>query len=330
MYDHVTVLTADAPGGGIPFSVVGRSSMPAHHGLAHQWRETSSPWRSSSREPPASMRRRASPATAAGPTVSISGSRTNQNLFLLDGAPLQRSLPQHRLELPAAGRASGSQGAHQQLRGRVRAELGLHLQRRHPLGHQRSARRRMGVPAEQQAERAQLLRAVGEAAVDPESVRRSCRRTHPQEPTVRSSAVTRACEFVRNPSGCPRFRSRNGNAAATSPATRTAVRDPQTQQPFPGNHIPASRIDPIARNILDPGVMPLPNRPDGQFVTVPTPENNNQVLMRHRLQPGPAHHRRPVLFRPRHGSWIRRADRVLCADRRPRHHEQHHRSGTRS
>jgi len=41
----------------------------------------------------------------------------------------------------------------------------------------------------------------------------------------------------------------------------TAIRDPQTGQPFPGNQIPLSRISPIARAILDKtSWYPLPNR----------------------------------------------------------------------
>ncbi|MBA2604923.1 MAG: carboxypeptidase regulatory-like domain-containing protein, partial [Acidobacteria bacterium] len=41
----------------------------------------------------------------------------------------------------------------------------------------------------------------------------------------------------------------------------TAIRDPLTGQPFPGNQIPLSRISPIARTILNnPALYPLPNR----------------------------------------------------------------------
>ena len=60
-----------------------------------------------------------------------------------------------------------------------------------------------------------------------------------------------------------------------------AIRDPLTGQPFPGNRIPADRIDPVARRVLAPELMPLPNRPDGQLVsTFPLPETNNTGVIR--------------------------------------------------
>ncbi|MBI3683040.1 MAG: TonB-dependent receptor [Acidobacteria bacterium] len=62
----------------------------------------------------------------------------------------------------------------------------------------------------------------------------------------------------------------------------TPIRDPNnSNQPFAGNQIPASRFDPVARNLMNPSQMPLPNRPDGQLVlTFPTPQNNGQYLFR--------------------------------------------------
>ncbi|MDP2998067.1 MAG: TonB-dependent receptor [Bryobacterales bacterium] len=64
-------------------------------------------------------------------------------------------------------------------------------------------------------------------------------------------------------------------------SSRTAVRDPLTGQAFPGNRIPSARFDPVAQKILDPQMVPLPNRPDGQLVTVsPEPQNNDQFLVR--------------------------------------------------
>jgi outer membrane receptor protein involved in Fe transport len=60
------------------------------------------------------------------------------------------------------------------------------------------------------------------------------------------------------------------------------VRDPaNSNQPFPGNQIPAARFDPVSRNLMNPSQMPLPNRPDGQLVTTfPTPADNDQYLLR--------------------------------------------------
>jgi len=41
------------------------------------------------------------------------------------------------------------------------------------------------------------------------------------------------------------------------------IYDPVTQQPFPGNQIPASRFDPLALKVLS--FVPLPNQPDGVY-----------------------------------------------------------------
>ena len=41
------------------------------------------------------------------------------------------------------------------------------------------------------------------------------------------------------------------------------IYDPVTQQPFPGNRIPASRFDPLALKVLS--YVPLPNQPDGVY-----------------------------------------------------------------
>jgi hypothetical protein len=61
-------------------------------------------------------------------------------------------------------------------------------------------------------------------------------------------------------------------------STRTAIRDPQTGEPFAGNQIPITRFDTVANNVLSQNLMPLPNRPDGQLVqTYPTPQNSDQI-----------------------------------------------------
>lgn len=62
----------------------------------------------------------------------------------------------------------------------------------------------------------------------------------------------------------------------------TAVRDPaNNNQPFPNNQIPAARFDTVARNLMNASQMPLPNRADGQLVTMfPTPADNGQYLFR--------------------------------------------------
>ncbi len=69
---------------------------------------------------------------------------------------------------------------------------------------------------------------------------------------------------------------RRGDFSAARP-----IRDPNTQQPFPGNLIPANRIDKVASNILASGLVPLPNRPNGQLVaTNSQPQNGDTLLAR--------------------------------------------------
>jgi outer membrane receptor protein involved in Fe transport len=65
-------------------------------------------------------------------------------------------------------------------------------------------------------------------------------------------------------------------------AAPAPVRDPNNgNQPFAGNQIPVSRFDTVARNLMNPSQMPLPNASGGQLITTfPTPGNNSQYLFR--------------------------------------------------
>ncbi|MBV9082776.1 MAG: carboxypeptidase regulatory-like domain-containing protein, partial [Acidobacteriaceae bacterium] len=60
------------------------------------------------------------------------------------------------------------------------------------------------------------------------------------------------------------------------------ITDPQTGRPFPGNQIPTDRFDPVAKAILSkPGLMPLPNGPGGSLIEpYAQPQNNDQGLIR--------------------------------------------------
>ncbi|MBM3741082.1 MAG: hypothetical protein FJW39_35555, partial [Acidobacteria bacterium] len=59
------------------------------------------------------------------------------------------------------------------------------------------------------------------------------------------------------------------------------IRDPaNNNQPFPNNQIPTARFDPVARNLINPTLMPLPNRGDQLVTTFPTPQDNGQYLVR--------------------------------------------------
>ncbi len=61
-----------------------------------------------------------------------------------------------------------------------------------------------------------------------------------------------------------------------------AITDPTTGQPFPGNQIPSSRFDPVAHEILTrPGLMPLPNSAGNALIQpYAQPEDNDQGLIR--------------------------------------------------
>jgi hypothetical protein len=59
---------------------------------------------------------------------------------------------------------------------------------------------------------------------------------------------------------------REGNFSASS----TTIRDPLTGQPFPGNIIPASRIDPLSANLFKEYMKLSPNQPDGSNLTLQT------------------------------------------------------------
>jgi outer membrane receptor protein involved in Fe transport len=61
-----------------------------------------------------------------------------------------------------------------------------------------------------------------------------------------------------------------------------AVNDPANGNPFPNNQIPTSRFDPVAQNLLNkPDLMPLPNAAGGSLIqTYAQPQNNDQGMMR--------------------------------------------------
>ena len=61
-----------------------------------------------------------------------------------------------------------------------------------------------------------------------------------------------------------------------------AITDPLNGNPFPNNQIPSSRFDPVAQAILTkPGLMPLPNAAGGSLTeTYAQPQNNDQGMIR--------------------------------------------------
>jgi outer membrane receptor protein involved in Fe transport len=61
-----------------------------------------------------------------------------------------------------------------------------------------------------------------------------------------------------------------------------AITDPLSDTPFPNNQIPSSRFDPVAQAIVTrPGLMPLPNLSTGSLIQpYAQPQNNDQGLIR--------------------------------------------------
>jgi outer membrane receptor protein involved in Fe transport len=69
---------------------------------------------------------------------------------------------------------------------------------------------------------------------------------------------------------------RSGNFAGQKPIT-----DPLNGSPFPNNQIPTARFDPVAQSILSKGLLPLPNAGGGSLSQLfPQPQNNDQGLVR--------------------------------------------------
>ncbi len=62
-------------------------------------------------------------------------------------------------------------------------------------------------------------------------------------------------------------------------AQTAVIRDPATGQPFPGNQIPASRLDPVALKLAN--LLPAANAPGGRFLgAFSEPVNNYQYLIK--------------------------------------------------
>lgn len=77
---------------------------------------------------------------------------------------------------------------------------------------------------------------------------------------------------------------REGNFSAVS----VTIRDPLTGQPFPGNIIPASRIDPLSAALFNEYMKLSPNQPDGSNLTLQTfATATNQITIKgdHHISP---------------------------------------------
>ena len=204
--------------------------------------------------------------------------RNQSNNFLLDGATNNDTL-QHRLRAAAAARRDpGVQDPHARLRRRVRPQRRLGRQRRDARRARNDVARRGWEFNRDDALQARNFFAVTQAGAEAEPVRRHGRRAARAEPRVR----------VRLLRGLPQRRgTTDTRVVLTRGAARrrllggAAIRDPLTGQPFPGNMIPADRIDPIATRLLDDFV-PLPNQPGNRYTQSPDVERSPRPVRRAR------------------------------------------------
>ena len=215
----------------------------------------------------------------SGPTVSVSGSRTTQNLFLFDGAPFNAVFRNTGMNYPPPdalqevkvltnsfsaeyGRNAGSifnvitKSGTNDLHGSLWEFL-----RNHKLNA-----RNFFAPSQ----KPQLIQnQYGAAAGGPIRKNRLFVFGSYEGLRVRPSAL--------NTAAFPLTAAERGGSFAGG----AAVRDPLTGQPFAGNQVPTSRFDPVVNNVFSKNLMPLPNRPDGQLVdTFATPEDNDSALVR--------------------------------------------------
>jgi outer membrane receptor protein involved in Fe transport len=214
-----------------------------------------------------------------GPTLSVSGSRENQNLFLFDGAEFSNVFLNTGLNYPPPdalqevkvltnsfsaeyGRNAGSvfnvvtkSGTNQ-----------LHGSAWEFLRNQDLNARNFFAPSKSQLIQNQFGAAVGGPIIK----NRLFFFTSYEGLRVRPAALATSA-----------FPLTAAERAGDFSASSTPVIDPLSNIPFPNNQIPASRFDPVAKNLIAPNVMPLPNGANGVYLTAfPSPQNDDQALGR--------------------------------------------------
>lgn len=216
----------------------------------------------------------------SGPTLTISGSRSNQNLFLFDGAQHNALFRNTGLNFPPPdalqevkvltnsfnaeyGRNAGSifnvvtRSGSNSFHGSVWEFL---------RNHKLNARNFFAPSAKPQLIQNQFGSAVGGP------IRRD---------RLFFSASYEGLRVRPAALGASAFPLTEAERRGDFSASTRVIRDPLNNQPFPDKQIPVSRFDPVARRVLSPELMPLPNRAGGQLVTIfPSPDNNDQFLTR--------------------------------------------------
>ncbi|MFB3827197.1 MAG: carboxypeptidase regulatory-like domain-containing protein [Bryobacteraceae bacterium] len=216
----------------------------------------------------------------SGPTVSMSGSRGNQNLFLFDGAHFNAVFRNTGLNYPPPDALAEVKV----LTNSYSAEYGRNAGSIFNVVTRSGTNDFHGSAWEFLRNQALNARSFFAPSRKPQLIQN-------QFGATAGGPIRKDKLFIFGSYEALRIRPEALSAAAFPPteaerggdfsATRTAVRDPNTGQAFPGNRIPSTRFDPVAVKLLAPGMIPLPNRSDGQLVeTTPAPSNNNTFLVR--------------------------------------------------
>lgn len=216
----------------------------------------------------------------SGPTISVSGARANENLFLFDGAQFNGIYRNTGLNYPPpdalqevkvlTNTFSAEYGRNAGSVFNVVAKSGtnqLHGSAWEFLRNQKLNARNFFAPSQ----KPQLIQnQFGATVGGPIQKNKFFIFGSYEGLRIRPASLATAA-----------FSLTTAERAGDFSASRSAVRDPASGLPFGNNQIPANRVDPVAGTVLSRNLMPLPNRPDGQYVTTfPTPQNNDTFLLR--------------------------------------------------
>ncbi len=215
---------------------------------------------------------------ASGPTMSVSGSRTNENVFLFDGSLYHQLYRNTGLNYPPPDAMQEVKV----LTNSFSAEYGRNAGSVFEAVTKSGTNKLHGSAWEFVRNNAFNARNFFQGSTIPKLVQN-------QFGGTLGGPILKNKLFVFGSYEGLRVRT-TGLTASAYPATAAEragdfsqagqpVVDPLTGQPFLNNQIPIGRFDPVAVNLL--GVMPLPTLSNGQYVAAySNPQNNDQGLVR--------------------------------------------------
>src|SRR5262249_35883220 len=216
----------------------------------------------------------------SGPTLSISGSRGNENLFLFDGAEFNAAFRNTGLNYPPPDALQEVNV----LTNTFSAEYGRNAGSVLNVVTRSGTNRIHGDVWEFLRNQALNARNFFAPSKKPQLIQNQYGATAGAPIRKDKLFIFGALESLRvRPASLASaaFPLTAAERAGDFSATTAAIRDPNTNQPFPNRQIPVQRFDPIAAKILSTGLMPLPNSPGGQLVTTyPSPQNNDSFITR--------------------------------------------------